>query len=100
MAGQAELDAVRRAVALSQAALGATSPNPPVGAVVLDAQGAVVGEGWTSPPPVLAALGAHPATTRLSGTASTASSRTTLGDDTVTPSLEPARRCSRRRPTA
>ena len=50
MAGQAELDAVRRAVELSRAALGATSPNPPVGAVVLDADGAVVGEGATSPP--------------------------------------------------
>ena len=35
MAGQAELDALRRAVALSETALGATSPNPPVGAVVL-----------------------------------------------------------------
>jgi len=50
MAGQAELDAVRRAVALSRCALGATSPNPPVGAVVLDAHGVVVGEGWTRPP--------------------------------------------------
>ena len=50
MAGQAELDAVRRAVALSCRALGATSPNPPVGAVVLDAVGSVVGEGWTRPP--------------------------------------------------
>ena len=50
MAGQAELDAVRRAVVLSWSALGATSPNPPVGAVVLDAAGEVVGEGWTRPP--------------------------------------------------
>ena len=50
MAGQAELDAMRRAVALSGSALGATSPNPPVGAVVLDAAGTVVGEGWTRPP--------------------------------------------------
>ncbi len=50
MAGQAELEALRRAVELSRAALGATSPNPPVGAVVLDAQGAVAGEGWTRPP--------------------------------------------------
>jgi diaminohydroxyphosphoribosylaminopyrimidine deaminase / 5-amino-6-(5-phosphoribosylamino)uracil reductase len=30
--------------------LGTTSPNPPVGAVVLDAAGRVVGEGATSPP--------------------------------------------------
>jgi diaminohydroxyphosphoribosylaminopyrimidine deaminase/5-amino-6-(5-phosphoribosylamino)uracil reductase len=35
---------------LSGRALGRTSPNPPVGAVVLDVAGAVVGEGWTSPP--------------------------------------------------
>ena len=50
MASQAELDAVRRAVALSGRALGTTSPNPPVGAVVLDAGGVVAGEGWTRPP--------------------------------------------------
>ncbi|MBW3640887.1 MAG: bifunctional diaminohydroxyphosphoribosylaminopyrimidine deaminase/5-amino-6-(5-phosphoribosylamino)uracil reductase RibD, partial [Actinobacteria bacterium] len=30
--------------------LGRTSPNPPVGAVVLDTAGQVVGEGWTAPP--------------------------------------------------
>ncbi|HVM26189.1 MAG TPA: bifunctional diaminohydroxyphosphoribosylaminopyrimidine deaminase/5-amino-6-(5-phosphoribosylamino)uracil reductase RibD [Mycobacteriales bacterium] len=46
----AELDAMRRAVELSRAALGTTSPNPPVGAVVLDADGVVAGEGWTRPP--------------------------------------------------
>lgn len=39
-----------RAVALSRAVVGTTSPNPPVGAVVLDAAGAVVGEGATQPP--------------------------------------------------
>jgi len=49
MASQAELDAVRAAVALSAAALGRTSPNPPVGALVLDRAGAVVGQGGTSP---------------------------------------------------
>lgn len=49
MAGQPELDALRRAVVLSALALGTTSPNPPVGAVVLDADGVVVGEGWTRP---------------------------------------------------
>ena len=49
MASSAEQDAMRRAVALSAHALGATSPNPPVGAVVLDAAGVVVGEGWTRP---------------------------------------------------
>ena len=41
---------MRRAVALSTRSLGTTSPNPPVGAVVLDASGQVVGEGWTRPP--------------------------------------------------
>lgn len=50
MASQAELDAIRRALQLSTRALGRTSPNPPVGAVVLDVSGAVVGTGWTSPP--------------------------------------------------
>jgi diaminohydroxyphosphoribosylaminopyrimidine deaminase / 5-amino-6-(5-phosphoribosylamino)uracil reductase len=41
-----ETDAMRRAVALSARALGATAPNPVVGCVVLDASGAVAGEGW------------------------------------------------------
>ena len=50
MASNSETDALRRAVALSARALGTTSPNPPVGAVVLDRHGAVVGEGWTQPP--------------------------------------------------
>jgi diaminohydroxyphosphoribosylaminopyrimidine deaminase/5-amino-6-(5-phosphoribosylamino)uracil reductase len=42
--------ALRRALRLSRRALGTTSPNPPVGAVVLDQSGEVVGEGWTRPP--------------------------------------------------
>ena len=42
--------AMRRAVDVSRSVLGATSPNPPVGAVVLDRQGEPVGEGATSPP--------------------------------------------------
>lgn len=46
--------AMRRAVELSGAVLGTTSPNPPVGAVLLDDGGAVVGEGATQP-----AGGAH-----------------------------------------
>jgi diaminohydroxyphosphoribosylaminopyrimidine deaminase/5-amino-6-(5-phosphoribosylamino)uracil reductase len=36
-------DAMRRAVALGALGLGATSPNPSVGAVILDAGGALVG---------------------------------------------------------
>src|SRR5689334_9438286 len=41
-----ETDAMRRAIALSARALGATAPNPVVGCVILDTTGAVVGEGW------------------------------------------------------
>ena len=42
--------AMRRALVASTAVHGTTSPNPPVGAVVLDAAGAVAGVGATSPP--------------------------------------------------
>ncbi|HSY14665.1 MAG TPA: bifunctional diaminohydroxyphosphoribosylaminopyrimidine deaminase/5-amino-6-(5-phosphoribosylamino)uracil reductase RibD [Jatrophihabitantaceae bacterium] len=41
--------AMRRALALASTVRGRTSPNPPVGAVILDAQGALVGEGATQP---------------------------------------------------
>jgi diaminohydroxyphosphoribosylaminopyrimidine deaminase/5-amino-6-(5-phosphoribosylamino)uracil reductase len=41
---------MRWAVGLSRRVLGRTSPNPPIGAVVLDTDGQVVGEGWTAPP--------------------------------------------------
>jgi diaminohydroxyphosphoribosylaminopyrimidine deaminase/5-amino-6-(5-phosphoribosylamino)uracil reductase len=41
---------MRRALELSRAVLGTTSPNPPVGAVALDADGTVIGEGVTQPP--------------------------------------------------
>lgn len=43
-------EAMRRALALSREVLGTTSPNPPVGAVVLDAAGELLGEGATRPP--------------------------------------------------
>ncbi|MFC4032031.1 bifunctional diaminohydroxyphosphoribosylaminopyrimidine deaminase/5-amino-6-(5-phosphoribosylamino)uracil reductase RibD [Streptomyces polygonati] len=46
MATAMETDAMRRAVALSARALGDTAPNPVVGCVILDASGAVAGEGW------------------------------------------------------
>ncbi|MGY1616351.1 bifunctional diaminohydroxyphosphoribosylaminopyrimidine deaminase/5-amino-6-(5-phosphoribosylamino)uracil reductase RibD [Geodermatophilus sp. SYSU D00691] len=46
----AERAAMARARELGLGVLGTTSPNPPVGAVVLDADGAVAGEGATSPP--------------------------------------------------
>jgi diaminohydroxyphosphoribosylaminopyrimidine deaminase/5-amino-6-(5-phosphoribosylamino)uracil reductase len=39
-----------RALALGESVLGTTSPNPPVGAVVLAADGTPVGEGATAPP--------------------------------------------------
>jgi diaminohydroxyphosphoribosylaminopyrimidine deaminase/5-amino-6-(5-phosphoribosylamino)uracil reductase len=42
--------AMRRAITLSETARGSTSPNPPVGAVIVDARGEVVGEGATQPP--------------------------------------------------
>ena len=42
--------AMRRAIDLSRTVLGTTSPNPPVGAVLLDESGQVVGEGATQPP--------------------------------------------------
>ncbi len=48
------VQAMRRAVELSLAVLGTTSPNPPVGAVLLDVDGVVVGEAATRP-----AGGAH-----------------------------------------
>jgi diaminohydroxyphosphoribosylaminopyrimidine deaminase/5-amino-6-(5-phosphoribosylamino)uracil reductase len=46
----AELAAMRRALELGCRALGSTSPNPPVGCVVLDRAGRPVGEGHTRPP--------------------------------------------------
>ncbi|MGY1772546.1 bifunctional diaminohydroxyphosphoribosylaminopyrimidine deaminase/5-amino-6-(5-phosphoribosylamino)uracil reductase RibD [Blastococcus sp. SYSU D00813] len=46
----AERMAMARALALGESVLGATSPNPPVGAVVLAADGTPVGEGATAPP--------------------------------------------------
>lgn len=50
-AGERERDEalIRKALSLSHEALGRTSPNPPVGAVVLDSSGTVVGRGWTQP---------------------------------------------------
>ena len=46
----AERDAMARARELGGSVLGTTSPNPPVGAVILDADGTPVGEGATAPP--------------------------------------------------
>jgi diaminohydroxyphosphoribosylaminopyrimidine deaminase/5-amino-6-(5-phosphoribosylamino)uracil reductase len=46
MATPTEHEAMRRAIALAARGLGTTSPNPVVGCVLLDASGAVVGEGF------------------------------------------------------
>lgn len=46
MASTVEVAAMRRAIAVSALGLGTTSPNPPVGCVILDAGGRVVGEGF------------------------------------------------------
>lgn len=46
VASEVERQAMSRALALAARGLGATSPNPVVGAVVLDSSGAVVGEGF------------------------------------------------------
>lgn len=43
------MDPMQRAMALAQQALGTTSPNPPVGAVLVK-DGTIVGEGCTQPP--------------------------------------------------
>jgi diaminohydroxyphosphoribosylaminopyrimidine deaminase/5-amino-6-(5-phosphoribosylamino)uracil reductase len=44
------ISAMRAAAARSQAVRGTTSPNPPVGCVILDAEGTQVGAGATQPP--------------------------------------------------
>jgi diaminohydroxyphosphoribosylaminopyrimidine deaminase / 5-amino-6-(5-phosphoribosylamino)uracil reductase len=46
MASDAEVAAMRRAIALSAAGLGTTSPNPPVGCVLLDHLDRIAGEGY------------------------------------------------------
>jgi diaminohydroxyphosphoribosylaminopyrimidine deaminase/5-amino-6-(5-phosphoribosylamino)uracil reductase len=45
-----EVAAMRRGIDLARQALGTTSPNPPVGCVVLDSRLVAVGEGFTSAP--------------------------------------------------
>ncbi|MFJ8815176.1 bifunctional diaminohydroxyphosphoribosylaminopyrimidine deaminase/5-amino-6-(5-phosphoribosylamino)uracil reductase RibD [Amycolatopsis thermoflava] len=46
MASPTELVAMRRAISLAALGLGTTSPNPPVGCVILDRHGSVAGEGF------------------------------------------------------
>ncbi len=59
---EAERAAMRRALALADTVRGRTSPNPPVGAVLLARDGALVGEGATAP-----AGGAHAEIAALAG---------------------------------
>ena len=49
MASSAETAAMHRAIELAAGVLGTTNPNPAVGAVVLDREGAVAGSGATRP---------------------------------------------------
>ncbi|MEU8370060.1 bifunctional diaminohydroxyphosphoribosylaminopyrimidine deaminase/5-amino-6-(5-phosphoribosylamino)uracil reductase RibD [Micromonospora tulbaghiae] len=46
MASDVELAAMRQAITLSSLGLGTTSPNPPVGCVILDRDGVTVGAGY------------------------------------------------------
>src|SRR3984885_15524973 len=46
MATLAEIAAMRRTIAVTTAVLSTTSPNPPVGCVVIGADGQIVGEGF------------------------------------------------------
>jgi diaminohydroxyphosphoribosylaminopyrimidine deaminase / 5-amino-6-(5-phosphoribosylamino)uracil reductase len=46
MATSAEIAAMRRAIAVSAAGLGTTSPNPPVGCVMIGADNQIIGEGY------------------------------------------------------
>jgi diaminohydroxyphosphoribosylaminopyrimidine deaminase/5-amino-6-(5-phosphoribosylamino)uracil reductase len=46
MAAPHEIDAMRLAISLSARGLGTTSPNPPVGCVILDVNGDIVGTGY------------------------------------------------------
>src|SRR4051794_6904326 len=47
---ETERAAMHRALALAETVRGRTSPNPAVGAVILDTDGALAGEGATAPP--------------------------------------------------
>lgn len=40
---------IQRSFDLSRYGIGSTSPNPSVGAVIVDRKGRIIGEGWTSP---------------------------------------------------
>ncbi|NUS12999.1 MAG: bifunctional diaminohydroxyphosphoribosylaminopyrimidine deaminase/5-amino-6-(5-phosphoribosylamino)uracil reductase RibD [Streptomyces sp.] len=46
MVSAGEITAMRRAIAISAHGVGSTSPNPPVGCVILDSAGIPIGEGY------------------------------------------------------
>jgi len=85
----AERRAMARARELAAAVLGTTSPNPAVGAVILDTAGTPVGEGATAPPG-----GAHAEVTALAA----AGERARGGTAVVT--LEPCAHTGRTGPCA
>jgi diaminohydroxyphosphoribosylaminopyrimidine deaminase/5-amino-6-(5-phosphoribosylamino)uracil reductase len=84
---EAEQAAMHRALVLAETVRGTTSPNPPVGAVVLDTSGRLVGEGATAP-----AGGPHAEVVALAAAGDTARGAT------VVVSLEPCAHTGRTGP--
>jgi diaminohydroxyphosphoribosylaminopyrimidine deaminase/5-amino-6-(5-phosphoribosylamino)uracil reductase len=84
---QAEEAAMHRALVLAETVRGRTSPNPPVGAVVIDTEGKLVGEGATAP-----AGGPHAEVTALAAAGERAR------DATVLVTLEPCNHSGRTGP--
>jgi diaminohydroxyphosphoribosylaminopyrimidine deaminase/5-amino-6-(5-phosphoribosylamino)uracil reductase len=87
MATAAEEAAMRRAVELALRALGESNPNPAVGAVVITADGTIVGEGHTRP---VGGDHAEIAALRAAGDAARGA--------TLVATLEPCRHVGRTRP--
>jgi diaminohydroxyphosphoribosylaminopyrimidine deaminase/5-amino-6-(5-phosphoribosylamino)uracil reductase len=87
MAGSIEASAMRRAIQLGASVLGTTNPNPAVGAVLLDADEHLVGEGATAP-----AGGPHAEIAALAAAADRASG------GTLVVTLEPCRHHGRTPP--
>jgi diaminohydroxyphosphoribosylaminopyrimidine deaminase/5-amino-6-(5-phosphoribosylamino)uracil reductase len=87
MAGTIEASAMRRSIQLAASMLGTTNPNPSVGAVVLDADERLVGEGATA-----AAGGPHAEVTALAAAGDKANG------GTLVVTLEPCRHHGRTPP--
>jgi diaminohydroxyphosphoribosylaminopyrimidine deaminase/5-amino-6-(5-phosphoribosylamino)uracil reductase len=86
-ASDAEQAAMHRALALAQTVRGRTSPNPPVGAVILRPDGSLAGEGATAP-----AGGPHAEVVALADAGDAAR------DGTVVVTLEPCQHTGRTGP--